>query len=150
MNTTLTRWTPASELLRGPLDRLFNQSFSDFLAPVIASEEVSNRRFMPPVDIRETNEALILQAELPGMTKENVQISLENQVLTLSGERTFQKDVKEENLHRIERSYGTFSRSFMLPKNVQSDKVQARFEDGVLTVTLPKLEEAKPRKIEIR
>jgi HSP20 family protein len=150
MNATLTRWTPASELLRSPLDRLLNQSFSDFLAPIAASEEVSNRRFMPPVDIRETSEALIIHAELPGLHKDDVVISLENQVLTLSGERSFQKDVKEQNLHRIERSYGTFSRSFMLPTNVQSDKVQAAFQDGVLTITLPKVEEAKPRKIEIR
>jgi HSP20 family protein len=150
MNASLTRWTPVSDFLRSPLDRVLNQSFSDFLAPLTASEEVSNRRFMPPVDIRETPDALILQAELPGLTKSDVRITLENQVLTLSGERTFQKDVQEHNLHRVERAYGNFSRSFMLPANVESDKVQANFQDGVLTVTLPKVEKAKPRQIEIR
>lgn len=150
MNASLTRWTPMSDFLRSPLDRVLNQSFSDFLAPLTSSEEVSNRRFMPPVDIRETPDALILQAELPGLTKADVRITLENQVLTLSGERTFQKEVKEHNLHRVERSYGNFSRSFMLPANVETDKVQANFQDGVLTVSLPKVEKAKPRQIEIR
>ena len=150
MNASLTRWTPVSDFLRSPLDRVLNQSFSDFLAPLASNEEVSNRRFMPPVDIRETPDALILQAELPGLTKSDVRITLENQVLTLSGERTFQKEVQEQNLHRVERSYGTFSRSFMLPANVETDKVLAAFQDGVLTVTLPKVEKAKPRQIEIR
>ena len=150
MNASLTRWTPMSDFLRSPLDRVLNQSFSDFLAPLTSNEEVSNRRFMPPVDIRETPDALILQAELPGLNKADVRITLENQVLTLSGERTFQKEVQEQNLHRVERSYGTFSRSFMLPANVETDKVQANFQDGVLTVTLPKVEKAKPRQIEIR
>ena len=144
---TLTRWNP--DLVRFPLDRLFNRAFTDFLAP-LANEEVSNRGFIPAVDIRETPEALLVQAELPGMTKEDVHITLENQVLTISGERKQVKEVQEHNIHRVERSFGTFSRSFMLPTNVQNDGVTANFQDGVLMVTLPKVEQAKPRKIEIR
>ena len=120
-----------------------------FLSPV-ATEEVSNQRFLPAVDIREANDALTLSVELPGLSRENVHIALENSVLTISGERTLEKDVKEESYHRIERAYGSFSRSFTLPSNVATDKVDAVFRDGVLTITLPKSDEAKPRKIEIK
>ena len=94
--------------------------------------------------------ALTLSAELPGISREDVQISIENSVLTISGERKFEKDTKEENYHRIERSYGAFSRSFTLPSNVKTDQVAASFKDGVLTIALPKADEAKPRKIEIK
>jgi HSP20 family protein len=147
--TAITRWTANPDLYRNPFDRLFNQAFNDFLGPV-ATEEVSNRRFLPAVDIRETQDALTLIAELPGLKRENVHITLENSVLTISGERTFEKDAKEENYHRIERAYGTFSRSFTLPANVATEKVDASFTDGVLTITLPKSDEAKPRKISIK
>jgi HSP20 family protein len=89
-------------------------------------------------------------AELPGMTREDVQITLENNVLSIAGERKFEKDVKGESYHRLERTFGTFARSFTLPANVKTDKVEATFKDGVLTVTLPKVEEAKPRRVEIK
>jgi HSP20 family protein len=105
---------------------------------------------MPPVDIKESGDALILAVELPGMSKENVHITLENNVLTIAGERKFEKDVKEENYHRIERAYGEFARSFTLPGNVRYDQVDAKFDNGVLNVVLPKAEEAKPRKIAIK
>lgn len=149
MTTSLIRWNPAQDLLRHRVDRLFDRAFSDFLAPV-SDEAMSTSRWMPAVDIRETNEALVLSAELPGLTKEDVQITLENNVLTISGERKWEKDVKEESFHRIERSYGSFARSFTVPGNLRHDQVQANFENGVLSVTLPKAEEAKPRKIAIK
>ena len=145
----LMRWTPNSNLYRTPIDRLFNDAFNEFLSPM-ATEEVSNRRFLPAVDIRETADALSLLAELPGLTKDDIQITLENNVLTLSGERKFEKDTKEENYHRMERAYGTFTRSFTLPANVQTDKVDADFKDGVLTISLPKSDQSKPRKIAIK
>jgi HSP20 family protein len=104
---------------------------------------------MPPVDIQETEEGFRLMAELPGLTREDITITLENNVLRLTGERKFEKDVKKESYHRVERSYGTFARSFVLPQQVSSEKVQAAFENGVLTITVPKAEQAKPRKIEI-
>ena len=102
------------------------------------------------VDIRETEDALVLTVELPGLTREDVQITLENNMLTLAGERNFEKESKGETFHRIERSYGAFSRAFTLPANVKTDKVEAVFNDGLLQVTLPKVEESKPRKIEIK
>ena len=145
----LTRWTAANEVFRTPFDRLFHQAFNEFLAPAEA-EQVSNRRFLPAADIRETTEALTLHVELPGLTKDDVQITLENNILTLSGERKLEKDVKEESYHRMERSYGTFIRTFALPNNLQTEKVEAIFKDGVLNISLPKAEETKPRKIEIR
>jgi len=149
MTTTLARWMPA-DLFRERFDRMLNQSFNEFLAPLGATEDVTNRRWMPAVDIRESDEALTLIAELPGLTKNDVHITMENNVLTLSGERKFETEEKEESYHRIERAYGSFSRSFTLPANVKTDKVEALFKDGLLSVTLPKVEEAKPRKIEIR
>jgi HSP20 family protein len=150
MTTGLIRWNPEADVLRSRVDRLFNQMLGDIWSGQSSAEEVSTRRWMPAVDIRETDEALVLSAELPGMTKEDVQITLENQVLTLSGERKFEKEAKGENYHRIERSYGAFNRSFTLPTHVKTDKVDASFENGVLSVTLPKMEESKPRRISIR
>ncbi len=149
MTTGLTRWTATPDIFRQRVDRLFDRAFSDFLAPV-SDDAVSTRRWMPPVDIRESGDALELSVELPGVKKEDVQITLENNVLTIGGERKFEKDVKQENYHRIERVYGSFARSFTVPGNLRHDQIQASFEDGVLTVTLPKADEAKPRKIDIK
>ena len=104
---------------------------------------------MPPVDIQETADGYRLQAELPGLTKDDISITLENNVLRLSGERKFEKDAKKESFHRIERTYGTFSRAFALPQQVNGEGVQASFENGVLTIPVPKAEQAKPRKIAI-
>lgn len=150
MSTGLMRWSPEGDLFRTRFDRLFQNMFQDFFTPVVSGEEVHARRWLPAVDIRETDEALIFTAELPGLKKEDVQITLENNVLTLSGERKFEKEVKEENFHRLERSYGQFSRSFTLPANVRAEKAEAKFADGLLTVSVPKAEESKPRKVEIR
>ena len=147
MNSNLTRWTPSRDPYRDRMDRWMAQTFGDFLSPF---GEEGTRRWMPAVDIRETPDALQLFVELPGVKKEDVTITAENNVLTISGERKFEKDVKDESFHRVERSYGTFSRSFTLPGNVKYDQVEAKFDNGVLALTLPKREEAKPRKIEIR
>jgi HSP20 family protein len=149
MQTALTRWTPATDLVRHSFNRMLDQTFTDFFAGR-QSEDVATRGWLPPVDIRETDEALSLLVELPGLKREDVEITLENGVITIRGERKFEKDVKEENYHRIERSYGAFSRSFTLARNVQSDKVKATFTDGVLHVDLPKSEEARPRRIDIK
>ena len=149
MTTGLIRWNPETDLLRHRMDRLFNQMLNTPWSPA-QTEDVTNRGFLPAVDIRETDDALVLTAELPGLTKEDVNITLENNVLTLAGERSFEKESKGETFHRIERSYGAFSRSFTLPANVKTEKVEALFGDGLLQVTLPKVEESKPRKIEIK
>jgi len=148
MRTSMTRWNPNRGYLAGrdPVSRLFENFFGDELFP---SEDVSNRAWMPAVNIRETEAAFLIEAELPGLTKKDVEITLENNLLKLSGERRFEKDTKEENYHRVERSYGSFLRTFSLPSQVDSDGVKATFKDGVLTVEVPKAEEAKPRKISI-
>ncbi len=150
MTTGLIRWNPETDLLRGRMDRVFNEMLRDFWGAAPTSEAAAGRTWMPAVDIREGDEHLELVAELPGMKKEDVQITLENNVLTIAGERKFESETKNEAYHRIERSYGNFSRSFTLPATVKTDKVDAKFADGVLTIQLPKMEESKPRKIAIR
>lgn len=156
MLNTMTRWNPANGLnARDPFFRLVDSFFNQDLLP---SEEVSNRSWMPPVDIQETEEGYRLVAELPGLTKDDINITLENNVLRLTGERKFEKDVQEgqkegqkqkQGYHRIERAYGTFVRAFTLPSQVSHDKVEAKFENGLLTITVPKAELAKPRRIAI-
>lgn len=148
MATALTRWAP-SDIWGSRMNRLFDDAFTNFLAPLIPSEQLAERAWMPAVDIRETDDSLIMTAELPGMKKENVHITLENNVLTISGERKFEKDENKENYHRIERAYGEFTRSFSVPSNIDASKVQAKFHDGLLEVKLNKSPEARPRKIEI-
>lgn len=148
MATALTRWAP-SDIWTNRMNRLFDDAFSNFLAPLVPSEQLGERAWMPAVDIRETDDSLIMTAELPGMKKENVHITLENNVLTISGERRFEKDEKKENYHRIERAYGEFTRSFSVPSNIDASKVEAKFHDGLLEVKLTKSPEARPRKIEI-
>lgn len=145
MLNNVTRWTPATAYMnREPFARLFESFFND-----TQGEDVSNRNWVPPVDIQETGDGYRLLAELPGLTKEDIQITLENNVLRLTGERKFERDVKKESFHRIERTYGTFSRAFALPQQVNPEGVQATFENGVLTITVPKAEQAKPRTIAI-
>jgi len=101
------------------------------------------------VDIYETDENLVLKAELPGINPDSVEIRVEDNTLYLKGERKFEKEVKEQNYHRVERSYGAFTRTFSLPGSIDADKVAANFKDGVLTLTMPKKEEAKPKTIKI-
>jgi HSP20 family protein len=151
MRTALMRWTPTGELVRDRFSRLFEDAFNDMLRPYGGEAEgVSNRSWTPPVDIRETAESLQLAVDLPGLRKEDVTITLENNVLTIAGERKLDSEQRNDTYHRLERSYGAFSRSFTLAPTVQSGRVDAAFEDGVLTITLPKVEESKPRRIAIK
>ncbi len=140
---TLMRWTPWQELesMNRQLSRLLDDSRFGLLNEA--------GRWAPTVDIRETDDALLVQAELPGIEKKDVHLEVKDGVLTISGERRYEKDVKEENVHRVERSYGRFSRSFSLPPNVDTDKVDAAMKNGVLEVRLPKHESAKPKAIPI-
>lgn len=146
MLNSVIRWNPASASLssRDPFFRLVD----NFLANGM-SEDVANRTWTPPVDIQETEEGYRLTAELPGLTKEDIQITLEDTVLRLSGERKFEKNANKDSYHRIERVYGTFTRAFTLPSQVNGDGVKASFENGVLTLLVPKAEQARPRKITI-
>jgi HSP20 family protein len=112
---------------------------------------LSRGDWLPPVDIYENDRhEIVLRAELPGLNREEIDIRVENNNLTLRGERKRDAEVKEENYHRVERSYGGFSRSFALPTTVDTEKVSASFTDGVLTITLPLREEAKPRQIQVQ
>jgi HSP20 family protein len=143
----IVRWEPFRDLVTTQ-DR-FNRLFNDTLARAFGNEEPSSRAWMPPVDIYETDDKLVLKAELPGINPNDVEVRVEDNTLYLKGERKFEKEVKEENLHRVERSYGSFSRTFALPGSIDADKVQAEYKDGVLTLTMPKREEAKPKTIKI-
>jgi len=106
--------------------------------------------WVPPVDVFQTGEhELVLKAELPDMTREDIDVTVENFVLTIKGEKKLATDLKEEHFHHIERRYGSFSRSFSLPRTVDSSKVAAEYKNGVLTVRLPLREEAKPRQIKV-
>lgn len=142
-----TRWNSSNDLVRDRVNQLFEQAFGDALAR--EGEEVSATGWTPPVDIAETEDSLVLYAELPGLSKDQVEITLEDNTLAVRGERTLEESDRE-SFHRVERAYGAFQRSFRLPANARPDGVQARFQDGVLRIDIPKVEESKPRKVEIR
>ena len=106
--------------------------------------------FIPPVDISETDDKLLLRAELPGLNEEQIDIQIDDSVLLLKGERKFENDQTDENFHRVERCYGSFSRSFTLPTNVDEDAISAQFDHGVLTIDIPKRAEEKPKTVKVQ
>ena len=143
----IVRWEPYRDLVTAQRD--FERLFRDAFSSQHGETELSTRSWAPPVDIYETEEAIILKAELPGVEPKDVEVRVEDNTLYLKGERKFEKEVKEQNYHRVERSYGSFARSFSLPNSISTDKVKAEFKDGLLTLTMPKREEAKPKTIKI-
>ncbi len=144
----IVRWEPFRELVstQDRLNRLFNNTFSRFFEEGDGS---TLRTCAPPVDVFETDQNVVIKAELPGVKPEDVEVRVEDGSLYLKGERKFEKEVKEENYHHIERTYGNFVRSFPLPNSVNADEAKAEYKDGVLTLTMPKREEAKPKTIKI-
>jgi len=112
-------------------------------------EPVASTTWSPAVDIFETEGEIVVKAELPGIDKKDITLHLEKNVLTLRGDRKFEKETKEENYHRIERSYGGFSRAFSIPSLVDEEKIRADYKEGVLQIILPKKEQAKPKQIRI-
>lgn len=124
--------------------RLFEDAFTRWL-----SEPRINRPWSPPVDVYETDNELVFQADLPGMSSSQIDVRVENQTLTIAGERQFDKQKANKGFHRIERSYGSFVRSFAVPNAFDTERVAAAFKDGVLTVTLPKKETARPRQVKV-
>ncbi len=130
--------------LKDEIDRLF------FGLGRKMSKDANLSTWAPPVDISEDKEAIKFHFELPGMKKEDVKISIENNVLTVKGEKTFKEEEKKKNYHRVERSYGMFERSFTLPNGIETTHVGASMKDGVLEIMVPKKEEAKPKEIEIK
>jgi HSP20 family protein len=144
----LARWTPARDIpsIRDEMNRLVNE----FLGRGPGEEGTwSSGAWMPPVDIYESDEALVVKAELPGFSKEDIAVELKDNTLMLRGERKREAEMQEGNYHRMERTYGVFQRSFVLPTTVDQQKVKATYKDGVLELTLPKVEAAKPRRVAI-
>jgi HSP20 family protein len=132
------------------MNRVFDEAFRGAAGRTAGEEEWAlGGAWAPAVDIYEHDGNLVLKAELPGIDPKDVDVRVENNVLTLQGERKFESEVKREQYHRVERAYGTFSRSFTLPNVVDNDKIKAEFKDGLLRVVLPKREEAKPKQISI-
>jgi HSP20 family protein len=144
---TIVRWEPFRELntLQSEMNRLFDSVFD---APR-ASGGGALRRWMPAMDLVETDDHFVLRADLPGLTEDDVKIEVEDGTLVVSGERKAEHEERGEGFHRLERAFGTFSRSLTLPKGVDADAVTANFERGVLEVRVPKPEQRKPRRIEI-
>jgi HSP20 family protein len=145
--TLLTRWEPVRELagLQERMNRLFNDSFSS----VTSQESLSAGSFVPPVDVYEDEQGIRLKVEVPGIDEKDIDIRLENNLLTVRGERKLEKETKQENYHRIERSYGSFTRSFSLPNTVNTEEVKASYGKGVLTIHLGKRAEARPKQIKV-
>ncbi|HWP42911.1 MAG TPA: Hsp20/alpha crystallin family protein [Blastocatellia bacterium] len=134
--------------LQQRMNRLFEETFGPLAIP--GEETLSMTAWTPRCDVFETDNEIVIKAELPGVKKQDVKVNIENNMLTIQGERKFEEETKKENYYRIERSYGQFMRSFMLPPYVDAGKISAEFKDGVLRVSLPKLEEAKPKAIEVK
>ena len=144
----IVRWDPFQDLisLQERMNRLFEQTLDRSQGE---REGMVAGTWAPAVDIYETPDSIVLQAELPGLSKDDIDIQVRDNVLTLKGDRRSEKEVKEGNYLRVERAYGGFQRAFTLPAAVQADKVRAVFKDGVLDVSIPKAEEAKPKQIKI-
>jgi HSP20 family protein len=146
----LVRWEPVRELnsLQTEMNRLFNTFFD---TPTTGGNGGGGvRRWVPSMDLVETDEHFVLRADLPGLTEADVSIELEDNVLTVAGERKAEREDKEEGFYRMERSFGQFRRSLTLPEGVDADQIAATFDKGVLEVRIPKPEERKPRRVAIR
>ncbi|HQR44810.1 MAG TPA: Hsp20/alpha crystallin family protein [Thermoanaerobaculia bacterium] len=142
------RWNDPFRDLAALQDRM-NRLFEGTLSRTRNEEELFTGTWAPPVDIYETKDKITLKAELPGFDEKQIALRFEDGVLTIEGERKFEKETGDENYHRVERSYGKFVRSFAIPAGVDGDRIGASFSNGVLTVELPKREETKPKQIRI-
>jgi HSP20 family protein len=140
----LTKWEPFSDLvsLRDDMDRFFETFFGQH-------PEDREGFWTPILDIEESNGNIVVKAEIPGMEKDEIKVSVRNNMLSISGERKQEIETKDKTFHRIERSYGKFSRTITLPSEVDADKIKAAYKDGVLNIILPKPESMKPKQIEV-
>ena len=147
MQKTLTRWEPLQEMeeFQNRLSTLFGRP----QRRGNGREEITLPEWTPLADITEDDKEYLIKTELPEMKKEDVKVTVENGVLTISGERKFEKEEKNKKYHRVERGYGTFMRSFTLPDDADASKIKADFKNGLLKVHLPKSEHAKPKQIEV-
>jgi len=145
---TIVRWDPFRDLvsIQDELNRLFGRTF----AGVESTRPAAAGAWMPSMDVYETEDKIVATVELPGIDPKDVEVAVEDSTLTVSGSREFSAEVQEESFHRIERRYGSFSRAITLPQTADTEKVEAAFDKGVLTVEVPKVEKAKPKRIQIK
>ena len=145
--TVLTRWEPFREFttLQDRMNRLFRDSFS----PEAQDQSLTTSSFAPAVDVYEDEHNITLKIEVPGIDEKDIDVRIENNTLTVHGERKFEKEEKEENFRRVERQYGSFTRSFTLPTTVDAEKVSANYDKGILKISLAKKAEAKPKQIKV-
>ncbi len=139
----ILKWDPFKDLqaIQEKIDRIFEES--------LRGRDLATGLWTPAVDIYETDDAIVLEAELPGMNEKDIDVRVEDNVLTIKGERKIEQERKEENYYRMERYYGAFQRSFTLPSNVETDKIKAEYKKGILKVVMPKKEQAKPKQIKV-
>ena len=144
--TVLTRWDPYREFnnVQERLNRLFSASFNEG-----KDESLATSSFAPAVDVYEDEHNVTLKIEVPGIDEKDIDVRIENNTLTVHGERKFEKEEKEENFRRVERQYGSFTRSFTLPTTVDAEKVSANYDKGILKISLAKKAEAKPKQIKV-
>ena len=145
--TVLTRWEPFREFatLQDRINRVFRDSYSG----AAQDEALTTSSFAPAVDVYEDEHKVSLKIEVPGIDEKDIDVRVENNTLTVHGERKIEKEEKEENYRRVERQYGSFTRTFSLPTTVDAEKVQASYDKGILKISLPKKAEAKPKQIKI-
>lgn len=145
--TVIARWDPFREFstLQDRMNRLFRESYG----PEGRDESLTTSQFAPPVDVYEDEHNVVLKVEVPGIDEKDIDVQVENNVLTVHGERKVEKEEKEENFRRIERQYGSFTRTFTLPSTVDAERIQADYDKGVLKIVLPKKAEAKPKQIKV-
>jgi HSP20 family protein len=145
--TVLTRWEPFREFstLQDRMNRLFRESYND----AGRDESLTTSSFAPAVDVYEDEHKVTLKIEVPGIEEKDIDVRVENNTLTVTGERKIEKEEKEENYRRVERQYGSFTRTFTLPQTVDSENVSATYDKGVLKINLPKKAEAKPKQIKV-
>ena len=148
MRDTLVRWDPFRDLvsIQDELNRLFGRTFNG----VEPMRPVATGAWIPAMDVLETEDRFVVKLELAGIEPDDVEVAVEDSTLSVSGNREFAAETNEENYHRLERRYGSFSRSITLPQTADTEKVEASFDKGVLTVEVPKVERAKPKKIQVR
>jgi HSP20 family protein len=148
MRTSIDRWDPFRDLvsIQDELNRLFGRTFSGSEG----TRPTASGNWMPSMDVFETQDKIVTEIELPGIDPEQVDVSVEDSTLTVTGSREFTDEMKDENVHRVERRYGAFARAITLPQTADTEHVEARFDKGVLRVEVPKVERAKPKRIEIR
>ncbi|HZD18222.1 MAG TPA: Hsp20/alpha crystallin family protein [Actinomycetota bacterium] len=148
MRDTIVRWDPFRDLvsIQDELNRLFGRTF----AGTESIRPTATGAWMPAMDVYETDDKIVAKLELPGIEPGDVEVSVEDSTLTISGTRGFSQEVEEENYHRVERRYGSFTRAITLPQTADTEKVEAGFDKGLLTVEIPKVEKAKPKKVQVK